>query len=287
MRELVWERENAVRNVVRGVALVTVLIVLGGAVVWWATRRPVKPSPGCVVAAVGDTGAMSTDPAAGAFDLSPEQAGNAATIAAVGGKMGMPGHAVSVALATALQESRLVNLSGGDRDSAGLFQQRPSQGWGSYAQITDPVSASAAFYRRLSAQAGWARLSVTEAAQLVQHSAAPQAYAQWEDEARAIATALTGETPAALSCHDLSVTAPTADLARTADAEWGTGTLGGPHELARGWALGSWLVAHAAELGVDSVTVDGRTWTANSGKWSQTSAADGRVDFHQVTASTP
>ncbi|MFD2416603.1 hypothetical protein [Amycolatopsis pigmentata] len=273
------------RNVLRGVALVTVLVVLGGVVVWWATRRPVKPSPGCVVAVVSDAGAMSTDPAAGAFELTPEQAGNAATIAAVGAKMGMPDHAVSVALATALQESRLVNLPGGDRDSAGLFQQRPSQGWGTYAQITDPVAASTAFYRHLSAQAGWTQLSVTQAAQLVQHSAAPQAYAQWEDEARAIAVALTGEAPATLSCHDLTITGPTADLARTADAEWGTGKLSGPHNLARDWAIGSWLVAHAAGLGVDSVTVDGRTWTADSGKWSETSAADGTVALHQATVS--
>lgn len=260
-----------------------VVIVLGAVAVWWVSRRPVKPSPGCVVAAVGSNGAVSTDPAAGAFDLTPEQAGNAATIAAVGSKMGMPDHAVSVALATALQESKLVNLPGGDRDSAGLFQQRPSQGWGSYAQITDPVSASTAFYRRLQTQANWAQLSVTEAAQLVQHSAAPQAYAQWEDEARTIAMALTGETPAAVSCHDLTVAGPTADLARTADAEWGSSALSGAHNLARDWAIGSWLVAHSVQLGVDSVTVDGRTWTAKSGNWSQTSTADGRVALHQVT----
>lgn len=275
------------RNVLRGVALITVFIVLGGVVVWWAaSRRPVKPSPGCVIAVVSDTGATSTDPAGGAFDLTPEQAGNAATIAAVGSKMGMPDHAVTVALATALQESRLVNLPGGDRDSAGLFQQRPSQGWGSYDQITDPVYTSTAFYRRLSAQAGWTQLTVTQAAQLVQHSAAPQAYAQWEDEARAIAMALTGENHAALSCHDLTITGPTADLAGTAKAEWGTPTLSGPHDLARDWAIGGWLVAHAAKLGVDSVTVDGRTWTSKSGNWSQTSVTDGTVVLHQVTAST-
>ncbi|MFL6053788.1 MAG: hypothetical protein ACJ72W_12870 [Actinoallomurus sp.] len=105
----------------------------------------------------------------------------------------MPDHAVTVALATAMQESRLKDLPGGDRDSAGLFQQRPSQGWGTHAQIVDPVHAATAFYQRLKTLPGWKQLSVTEAAQDVQHSATPDAYAQWEPQARAIASALTGE----------------------------------------------------------------------------------------------
>ena len=72
----------------------------------------------------------------------------------------------------ALQESGLHNLSYGDRDSLGLFQQRPSQGWGTPAQIMSPRHAAAAFYRRLSRIAGWQAMPVTEAAQTVQHSAA-------------------------------------------------------------------------------------------------------------------
>lgn len=131
-----------------------------------------RPSPGCVVA---DDHAVA---------MTVEQADNAATIAGVGSALGMPDHAVTVALATALQESGLRNLSGGDRDSAGLFQQRPSQGWGTYAQVIDLVHAAEAFYQRLRSVADWRTLSVTEAAQVVQHSAGPGAYAQWESQAR-------------------------------------------------------------------------------------------------------
>jgi len=124
---------------------------------------------------------------------------NAATIAGVGLSMGMPDHAVTVALATALQESGLRNLPAGDRDSAGLFQQRPSQGWGTYTQVTDPVHAATAFYDKLRSEPDWPTLSVTQAAQLVQRSATPAAYARWEPVARSLARAFTGEDPAALA----------------------------------------------------------------------------------------
>ena len=82
------------------------------------------------------------------------------------------------ALAAAFQESGLHNLSHGDRDSLGLFQQRPSQGWGTPSQIMDPGYAAGAFYHRLAQVTGWQTTSVTDAAQQVQRSAAPDAYAQ-------------------------------------------------------------------------------------------------------------
>ena len=131
--------------------------------------------------------------AAGTYVLSPEQAANATTIAAVGKRLGLPDHAVSVALAASLQESGLHNLAGGDRDSIGLFQQRPSQGWGTPSQIADPTYAATAFYDHLAQVPDWASRSVTDAAQAVQHSAAPSAYATWEPEARTLAAAFTGE----------------------------------------------------------------------------------------------
>jgi hypothetical protein len=196
----------------------------------------------------------------------------------------MPHHAVTVALATAIQETDLANLSGGDRDSAGLFQQRPSQGWGTYAQVTDPVHASIEFYDHLRALSDWQQLSVTEAAQQVQHSAAPDAYAVWEPEARALAVALTGEAAAALTCHDLTTTASSASLADMAASEWGINTLSGPHSTARGWAISSWLVAHAMRLGVDRVTFGGRTWTAASGSWTQEGPAADTLSLHQIPA---
>ena len=82
-------------------------------------------------------------------ELSTEQAENAALIAGVSVRRGMPARAASIALATAYQESKLYNLERGDRDSLGLFQQRPSQGWGTSAQVQDPVRASRAFYTHL------------------------------------------------------------------------------------------------------------------------------------------
>lgn len=108
--------------------------------------------------------------------LSEEQMGNAAVITAVGVDMDMPDRAVVVALATAMQESGLRNLDYGDRDSLGLFQQRPSQGWGTSRQVRDPEYAATKFYQALRRVDGWEQMRVTEAAQAVQISAFPEAY---------------------------------------------------------------------------------------------------------------
>jgi hypothetical protein len=265
----------------------TALVVLGVAIAgsvgaWLLLHNRGEHTPQCSVPALGDTPpGISAD-----FVLTPEQADNAATIAGVGLRLGMPDHAVTIALATALQESGLRNLPGGDRDSAGLFQQRPSQRWGTRAQVLDPNYAATAFYQTLRTQPGWTELSVTAAAQLVQHSAAPSAYADWEPEARATAAALTGETPATLTCRDLTITAPKASLVSTAATELGTTTLSGRHTSSRGWAIGSWLVAHASRLGIDRVTFDGRTWTATSGTWTRTRAPNGILTQHHTTEPT-
>jgi hypothetical protein len=133
--------------------------------------------------------------------LSTEQAENAALISAVAVGRGLPAHAVTIALATAYQESKLYNLRSGDRDSVGLFQQRPSQGWGTVAQLTDPVFATNAFYDALQKVDGWETMRVTVAAQKVQHSGFPEAYAAHEADARVLASALTGYSPHAFSCR--------------------------------------------------------------------------------------
>jgi hypothetical protein len=91
-----------------------------------------------------------------------------------------------IAVATAAQESDLVNMRGGDLDSAGLFQQRPSAGWGTYRQVTDPEYASRTFYRALLEVPGWRRLPVTLAAQAVEASAFGWAYARWEGASAAL-----------------------------------------------------------------------------------------------------
>ena len=128
--------------------------------------------------------------------LTDEQARNASLISAIAVRRGMPAHAATIALATALQESKLYNLEGGDRDSLGLFQQRPSQGWGTPQQILDPVLRHQRVLRRAGQRVhGYQTLPVTEAAQEVQRSGFPEAYAVYENDARALASALTGYSP--------------------------------------------------------------------------------------------
>jgi hypothetical protein len=126
--------------------------------------------------------------------------GNAATIVGIAVRRGLPARAATIAIATALQESKLVNVRYGDRDSLGLFQQRPSQGWGTEAQVLDPVYATNAFYDRLVEVRDYRSLPITVAAQRVQRSGFPDAYAQHEQNARVVAAALTGQSAPAVSC---------------------------------------------------------------------------------------
>jgi hypothetical protein len=167
-------------------SLVLVLLVGGAAYLW---DRYGHMLPTCT-ASIGDE----------TYRITPEQADNARTIAEVARVEALPNHAVTVALAAALQESKLRNISHGDRDSVGLFQQRPSQGWGTTEQLTTPQFAATAFYRALAKVDGWETMSVTDAAQEVQISAAPGAYAKWEPEARVLARILTHEVPDTIHC---------------------------------------------------------------------------------------
>jgi len=221
--------------------------------------------------------------------LTDEQARNASLIAAVSVGRGMPAHAATIGLATALQESKLYNLHGGDRDSLGLFQQRPSQGWGTPHQILDPLHATNAFYDALDRVPGYDTLAVTKAAQEVQHSGFPEAYASYEGDARALASALTGYSPAAFSCH-----LPVPVGQRTQPQLWarligssltpafGRGVAvsvatGGHVQVAapssaRGWAIASYLVARAYRLDISHVSYRGREWSAGSdGGWQRAS----------------
>ncbi|MET9664929.1 C40 family peptidase [Streptomyces sp. NPDC006475] len=129
------------------------------------------------------------------LDLPAEQVPNAQTIVAAGLSLDVPKKGQIVALATAMQESRLRNLNYGDRDSLGLFQQRPSQGWGNAQQIRDPVYASEQFYKHLLKVSGWQQMTVTQAAQAVQKSGLPDAYAQWENLATALQDAIAKTFP--------------------------------------------------------------------------------------------
>lgn len=152
------------------------------------------------------------------YEFTPEQAVNAATITAVGTGRGLPERAVAIALATALQESGLRNISHGDRDSLGLFQQRPSQGWGTPKEILDPTYAAAEFYKHLVKVRGYQDLPLTVAAQRVQRSGYPEAYAKHEPDATLLAAALTGTSAATLTCDGRQDTTEAAQDASRAAA---------------------------------------------------------------------
>ncbi|MEU6478263.1 heavy metal transporter [Streptomyces sp. NPDC047017] len=173
-----------------GAALVVLLAVAGYLTVQYLTGGT---GPGCEV--------VSADRGGASYEFTPEQAVNAATIAAVGSGRGMPERAVTIALATALQESGLRNIEHGDRDSLGLFQQRPSQGWGTPKEIMEPAYAAGVFYTHLTEIHDYQRLPLTVAAQRVQRSGFPEAYAKHEQDAALLSAALTGRAAATLTCQ--------------------------------------------------------------------------------------
>ena len=152
------------------------------------------------VPSILDTNGCTAEVGGHTVEIDLEQAENAALIAAVSIQRGLPARAASIALATAFQESKLYNVEFGDRDSVGLFQQRPSQGWGSVEQLMDPVYATNAFYDALAKVDGYREMEITEAAQAVQRSAYPEAYADHEEDGRALASALTGNSARAMWC---------------------------------------------------------------------------------------
>jgi hypothetical protein len=164
-----------------GIGAIVLVVAAGVAVITGA--GPLADPPGCTARVQGREVSLTT-----------EQSENAALIVALSVKRGMPARAASIALAAAYQESKIYNIDYGDRDSLGLFQQRPSQGWGNPEQILDPVYSINAFYDALALIPGYETMRITEAAQAVQRSAFPEAYADHEADARVLASALSGET---------------------------------------------------------------------------------------------
>jgi hypothetical protein len=229
-------------------------------------------------------GPECTVKADGEVTLDTLQMANAATIAAVGVRRGLPEQAVVVALATAFQESKLENLDDGDRDSVGLFQQRPSQGWGTFEEIKDPRYAAGKFYSSLKKVKGWQEMRVTDAAQKVQRSAYPEAYEKWADESRVLAAALTGRATGAVECR-----VPGNPQVRGAEAasalldnlklDWGkklSGTAAAAQaagltvevtNVSTGWRFAHWLVSHASASGLERVRFGALEWHAPEGKW--------------------
>jgi hypothetical protein len=177
---------------------------------------------------------------------------------------------VSIAPATAMQESGLRNLDYGDRDSLGLFQQRPSQGWGTPAQLQDPYFAANAFFAAMEDVSGWETADIGDVAQKVQRSGFPDAYDKHVPKARVLASALSGETAAAFVCTAAAL--PAADAAghaaflvktlpaATAVTRSGSTVTVQAKDAAGAWSAASIAVADAETHGVRSVSVAGKTW---------------------------
>ncbi|MER7165277.1 hypothetical protein ABT336_04250 [Micromonospora sp. NPDC000207] len=260
------------RAVVASGVVLAVVAVLG---IWFVARqvgqmRVTFAGRSCTVQADGQVG------------LDSQQMANAATIAAIGAQRGMPERAVVIALATAYQESSLRNLTGGDRDSVGLFQQRPSQGWGTPTEIQDPRYAARRFYAALKKVRGWEEMRVTDAAQAVQRSAFPEAYEKWAGDSEVLTRALLGEATGAVSCTTgtepvMRGQAAAAALTEGLNLDWGLPGTESPADLTGlavpagderdGWRYAHWLVAHANDHGVKRVRFAGLEWTAKQGGW--------------------
>lgn len=219
--------------------------------------------------------------------FNPSQTAYAATIDAVAEKRGLPARAATIGIATAIQESKLRNLTYGDRDSVGLFQQRPSQGWGTREQLLDPVYAANAFYDALVKIKGYEGMRITEIAQKVQRSAYPEAYADHEQQGRLLASTLSGHSPGGLGCRlDDASQGDAAGLQKALKAELGAAaavsgrnvTVRAPSER-QAWSAGAYAVAKADQFGATRVRVGDREWTRtrDSEGWS----------WHRVSSNLP
>jgi hypothetical protein len=212
---------------------------------------------------------------------------DAATVAAVAVREHLPARALTIAYATAFQESKLENLTYGDRDSVGIFQQRPSQGWGSAAQLEDPAYASRAFFGALVKVPQYATIPVYQAAQAVQHSADGYAYQQYEQTATQLTADFTTR-PHAVTCwyspaaqaadQNLSLKLDLHGAAEELDSVFGTpgqgGALRGVTRIrsgsadlittapSAGWSVADWLVANASSYGITQVSYAGYEWKA-------------------------
>jgi hypothetical protein len=251
-------------------ALTSVFLLAGLAACGDEAQDLLRPSPtGCSL--VADEGRVH---------LSAEQAANAATIAAVGIRDGLDERAVAVAITTAMQESELVNVAYGHDDSLGLFQQRPSMGWGTEEEVQDPVHASYKFYEKLQRTDGWRDMTLAEAAQAVQVSAYPDLYQQWETDATVIAAVLAGGQASGLTCVSGNADEIATDAAALAEAyahQWGTEVsevdgstvVIGTDDSVAGWNRAAWAVARAWDHGIATVEYDGMVWNAGDDAWAE------------------
>jgi hypothetical protein len=249
---------------------------------------PGPPPPGCQAG----TGAQ-------AISLDTDQAAIAATIAGVAAREGLPRRAVTIAYATALQESKMQNLDYGDQDSVGVFQQRPSQGWGTVAELENPLYATTRFFGALVNVPDYTKMPVDQAAQAVQHSADGSAYQQWAGLAAQLAGYFTGASPHGVSCwyvppQKADLSAATALMTQTFGPQSRNGVVVGittgrsgqknagsvavvHAQRDAGWMVASWLVSFAQYYGISEVRYAGYDWNAADGSmgWQRASEAGG------------
>jgi len=263
------------RRVISGVSLLLAVLVGLGLYLAFRHVAPALQLQGSGCAADGGGQEITLD--AG-------QAGIAATIAGVAQRDALPARAVTVAYAAALQESKLQNLPYGDRDSVGVFQQRPSQGWGPRSDLENPVYATSRFFGALTKVPGYRRMPIYQAAQAVQRSADGLAYARFEPLATNMTAAFTGREPHAVWCWytpgitgTARVRAARLDLVRTfgtlftrATADPGLAVKVG--SIRQGWVVATWLVSHAQQFRITAVRYAGYRWTAAAGSrgWART-----------------
>lgn len=201
--------------------------------------------------------------------LSREQAYLTAIIVGVSVQRQLDPQAATIAMATAYQESGIRNLNYGDRDSVGLFQQRPSQDWGTKEQIMDPWYASNAFYNALVKIPNWQNGDVNDTAQAVQKSGYPNAYRQHEQNAAVLGKVFTGQVPGGLSCFDERTDAGQADAFGTQLAlthgRLSTRTSGKTLTITarnpqHAWSIAGYATANAGLQGIARVETNARTW---------------------------
>jgi hypothetical protein len=273
-------------------AVIAVLLAIGAYAAYTAYQRfvvQVLTVPGCQ-AGTGDN----------AVPLDFGQAADAATIAGVTIQERLPTRALTIAYATAFQESKLENLTYGDRDSVGIFQQRPSEGWGTTAQLEDPAFAAKAFFGALVHVTDYVKIPVYQAAQDVQKSAYGYAYQQYAPTGTLLAAAYT-TTPHAVTCWYNPTTQaanqgvstklnlpgalkglqdafgkPGQGQVVTGISRAGSGESVTVRAAAKdGWPVANWLVTHASSYGITQVSYAGYQWTARltETSWQTDSAA--------------
>ena len=259
------------------IAVLVIAVALGGLA--YAARyaylritATAPPPPGC-----------QFGPTAASTDLDTDQAAIASLIAGVATRRHLPEQALTIALATAMQESQLENLPYGDRDSLGVFQQRPSQGWGTPAEIENPIYATTRFFEALVQVPRYLKIPLAQAAQDVQHSADGSAYETQAYVAGLLAGYLTGAPARQVTCWYTPTPGQRADISAAREGLVQTFGPAGRDDIvvrdttassdqmlvkaqpADTWTVAAWLVTHAQQYRIDEVRYAGYQWEAADG----------------------